>query len=801
MSLKTRILLILGVGNLLGSILFSALTLHSHWESALRSLDVRLIRAAHAAAFVANPEFHERLLQEADEIPPEIALKKVRDLDDLAEKMVVRKITALVMRGDRVFMSAFSGNRESEASSPYRLRDHELHGVSEPLKSAFAGEQPLCVYGNPEEGPCRCVLLPRKTSSGEKFVIAVEFPMESVHERFQELIGQYALQAFVFFLIPFVLLSYFFGRAASHLQQLSRFTTTLIDRNFSPDPETIAGVENIAREHQDEIGTISASLARMHSALGKHIAELEQATASREKMESEMRIAGDIQRSILPKRFPPHFLTDRVEMFATLRPAQGVGGDFFDFSLPDPGHLLLLAGDVSGKGTSAALFMALTTAYLKACGQQGLSPEEILRSTNRHLSRSNELSMFATVFCGLVDLDDGTLRFAVAGHNPAIIIGEGGPGFLPAGGMALGLSDRPEFFVGTASLGGGETLLLYTDGVPEAMNTGREFFSEERMFEVIRRCGDRSPHRLVTALTNEVNGFSRGVPQADDIMMMAIRLPRRAGGAEETLPASFRMKNSFDGYPAMNRFFEEFWEANSLPSAFRHDCMVVIEEAVSNVIRHGFPGGGEHEIRLGAGIVGGSLILEFEDQGVPFNPKNHVQPPPDLAQGRGTQGGWGIFLIRKLVSEMLYRRDGDRNILRLRMDLPTETQPDNDMQGVETMEIQETIKDSIAVLKIAGRIDTQSGSTLEQALERVLDRGYLKILLDFSLVEYITSGGLRVLLHYSKMVQPLGGALIPAAMSPEVKKVFQLTGFLAILHHFATVEEAEAKLRAWPDGA
>ena len=234
----------------------------------------------------------------------------------------------------------------------------------------------------------------------------------------------------------------------------------------------------------DEVGDLSHSFENMRLALKEYVANLATTTAAKERIESELKIAQTIQRSFLPKRFPPFPDRTEFDIYAELLAAKEVGGDLYDFFLLDEHRLFFSIGDVSGKGVPAALFMAVTKTLMKGVAEQHLSPSQVLAKVNHELYVDNEQMMFVTLFCGVLDLRTGELQYTNAGHLPPVLLNAAGQAAwveLPKGPV-LGVSEAPTYTTKTLQLKPQDTLLLYTDGVNEAMNTGQELFGDDRLF-------------------------------------------------------------------------------------------------------------------------------------------------------------------------------------------------------------------------------------------------------------------------------------------------------------------------------
>lgn len=175
---------------------------------------------------------------------------------------------------------------------------------------------------------------------------------------------------------------------------------------------------------KDEVGGLTRDFRVMRDSLNDHIRQLTETTAARERMESELNIAHDIQMSILPKIFPPFPTRDEFDLFALIVPAKEVGGDFYDFFQLTENRLCFVIGDVSGKGVPAALFMAVTKTLIKSFAREreDVTPEAILTHVNEELASDNDACMFVTLFCGMLNTKSGEILYANAGHNPPLVI-------------------------------------------------------------------------------------------------------------------------------------------------------------------------------------------------------------------------------------------------------------------------------------------------------------------------------------------------------------------------------------------
>ncbi|GHU41869.1 hypothetical protein FACS1894111_04850 [Clostridia bacterium] len=248
------------------------------------------------------------------------------------------------------------------------------------------------------------------------------------------------------------------------------------------------------------------------------------------KTESELNVASNIQRDMLPSIFPPFPQREEFDLSATMQPAKEVGGDFYDFFFVDDDHLALVMADVSGKGVPAALFMVIAKTILKNLAQSGLAVEEIMRRANEQLCENNQSGMFVTAFMGIYELPTGKFSFANAGHNPPYVRKTSGqfemlsvtPGFVLAGIEGMTLKHHETM------LKPGDVLYLYTDGVTEALNKHDELYGEIRLEAVLNKldCEKDSVDAMLQKVKDDLDHFANGTEQADDITMLMLRVKK-----------------------------------------------------------------------------------------------------------------------------------------------------------------------------------------------------------------------------------------------------------------------------------
>ncbi|OIQ49210.1 Phosphoserine phosphatase RsbU [Pseudodesulfovibrio hydrargyri] len=275
----------------------------------------------------------------------------------------------------------------------------------------------------------------------------------------------------------------------------------------------------------DEVGDLAESFKHMKTSLKEFIRDLTDTTAAKERIESELRIAREIQMGILPKLFPAFPDRREFEVFASIEPAKEVGGDLYDFFFVDETHFCFLVGDVSGKGVPAAFFMAVTKTLLKVVAERGLDPGDILTRVNADLSSENESCMFVTLFLAIIDIESGETRYANAGHNPPMFLPCGGkPEWIPPlGEPVAGIMEGMEYSTKVMTLKPGDLLFIYTDGVTEAMDPDGGLFGDDRLMAMLSAEKEPFAPKLVKDVGGAIRVFARGAEQSDDITMLAMQ--------------------------------------------------------------------------------------------------------------------------------------------------------------------------------------------------------------------------------------------------------------------------------------
>ena len=258
----------------------------------------------------------------------------------------------------------------------------------------------------------------------------------------------------------------------------------------------------------------------------KYIKAMQQEHSQLESIKGDLAVAQEIQQAILPRIFPP-FPEDanQMDIAASMNAAKDVAGDFYDFFRIDDDHIGFVIADVSGKGIPAAIFMAVSRTLIRATGIRGVKPSECITYINSLLAEESASNMFVTVFYGIYDIKTGDVTYTNAGHNPPYVAkADGSIVKLPLSkNIIAGFLKGYQFTEETLQLQHGDTLLLYTDGVTEAVDPDYNEYGEERLEALLKDTPQADCQQLIDAVKADVKVFANGAEQSDDITLLAIK--------------------------------------------------------------------------------------------------------------------------------------------------------------------------------------------------------------------------------------------------------------------------------------
>jgi sigma-B regulation protein RsbU (phosphoserine phosphatase) len=412
-----------------------------------------------------------------------------------------------------------------------------------------------------------------------------------------------------------------------------------------------------------EVGNLARSYISMVKDLESYVANLQNITAEKERINAELTLASHIQAHMLPCIFPPFPEHDEFDIYATMTPAKEVGGDFYDFFMVDETHLAVVISDVSGKGVPAALFMVISKTLIKNYAQMGMMPCEIFSTVNRLLCDGNDAGLFVASWLGILDLTTGKLTYANAGHNPPLLkSGNNEFTYLktPPSFVLAGMEDI-KYRQNEITLQPGDRLFLYTDGVTEATDAGKQLYGENRLLQFMNRYAQNTAADILHKLKEELDRFVGEAPQFDDITMLMLDYRNRNGGTkmdQRVFPAKEEALSEVIG------FIEAELERVSCPQNILMAISVAIEEVFVNIVHYAY-GEDRGDVKVGFEFEDSSRTAVFciSDKGIPFNPLQKPDPDITLSAEKREIGGLGIFIAKKTMDHVSYRYENGENIL------------------------------------------------------------------------------------------------------------------------------------------
>lgn len=463
-----------------------------------------------------------------------------------------------------------------------------------------------------------------------------------------------------FAVIGLTILAYIFfvGRVVTKpIGKLASFTKDITETGTFKD-------QRITLKTGDEIEQLGNSFNFMLDKLESYIANLSKITAEKERIGAELDIAKNIQASMLPCIFPAFPERREFDIYATMDPAKEVGGDFYDFFMVDERHLAIVMADVSDKGVPAALFMVIGKTLINDHTVPGKDLGEVFTEVNNMLCESNSEGLFITAFEGVLDLATGEFNFVNAGHEMPFILKAGGefepykirPGFVLAG------MENMKYRAGSITLGVGDKIFQYTDGVTEAANPQNELYGMDRLKNALNSVKSSAPAEILTAIKQDIDKFVADAPQFDDITMLCLEYKEKMD--EQNSDCEISVQAVPESIEKITAFVNAELEKLNCPPKTKKQIDIAVDEIFSNIAHYAYKHGeGGADIRLEKNDDPKSVTVIFTDSGMQYNPLEKSDPDITLSADEREIGGLGIYIVKKTMDEVKYERKDGKNIL------------------------------------------------------------------------------------------------------------------------------------------
>jgi sigma-B regulation protein RsbU (phosphoserine phosphatase) len=374
------------------------------------------------------------------------------------------------------------------------------------------------------------------------------------------------------------------------------------------------------------------------------------------QIESELNVATNIQTGMLPAIFPDYPGKKEFNIGASMVPAKEIGGDFYDFFFIDEDHFAFLIADVSGKGVPAALFMVVAKTLLKNDLCSDLSPSEAVQKANVQLCEGNDSNMFVTTWLGVLEISSGKLVYVNAGHNPPVIKrGEDDFDYLrDLSGFILAGRKKSKYREFTTYLFDGDRILLYTDGITEAMNLSNEQYGEKRLLACIRSDDERTKAgQIIEDVRTDVKKFTGEAEQSDDMTMLAVRI----SGKFDKITVQSNTAN-FD-------IISEFMSSKLKEQGYKGDIInkmnIVLDELYSNIVNYS----NSSNLTFGVSTYTNHITLQLEYGGVLYDITQAPKPDITLSAKDRPIGGLGLFIVSKIMDKVVYQEVKGKNRITL----------------------------------------------------------------------------------------------------------------------------------------
>ncbi len=447
-------------------------------------------------------------------------------LQDIKEASGLKYLYVVIPREEDYYYIWDAGD-PSEEEGVMDLGDADMYydGGDVHMKNAFQNSdvKEMMISDNPVYGWVASAFVPIYDSQGNPVALAsVDISIQKVINQIRDFLVMFVVIMGVIMIIAQGVFYYAMNRmVVSPIRKLDDLVYHFVQEQMKQGKTLNPNIYT-----NDEVGNLAASVHDMSREIALYMNQFEKSTKEKQKIQTELGVATQIQADMLPQDFPAYPDRHEFDIYAAMDPAKEVGGDFYDFFLVDEDHLALVMADVSGKGVPAALFMVISKTLIKNRTMMGGTPAEILKDVNLQLCENNEADLFVTVWLAIVELSTGKGIVCNAGHeHPALYHKDTNKYELQVyeHSPAVALMDFMEFENREFTVKPGDVIFIYTDGVPEATDAHDELFGTDRMIVALNQDPKAEPEQVLKNVRAAVDEFVGEAPQFDDLTMLAVK--------------------------------------------------------------------------------------------------------------------------------------------------------------------------------------------------------------------------------------------------------------------------------------
>ncbi len=490
---------------------------HTSWDLLSDQIDKRMESSVEFVAMLIGDDYFNRAVT-PDAISENEYFKNAKKLIHIADDIGFMNLYTLVKIDGKYHFTNNNG-----FTIPY-FNEYSEHWPNLALTSQDGKTR--FDEGSDSYGSSRSVIIRKTTTAGTDYLVGADVRLDSIaslnrHMFYQALV----VGAISFFMVGFF--SYVVSQLITRpLKGLNDYVLQIRRDGFATEHRIDPRLLPSSPDAGDETRVLAKNVDEMHTALVDSAHQLEETAAARERVESELRIAGKLQQSLLPG---PLDHPERCDVAGRMQPAKHAGGDLYDYFWLDDRRLCFMIGDVSGKGMPAAMFMSTCLTLFRAVTKPDAGKENditaMMHWVDRRLADHNEAFMFVTAIMGILDCESGEIVLCNGGHNPPVLLVQNKSRYLQLdGGVPVGVDAGKPFLPTRFQLHQGETILFYTDGVTEAMGVDGSFYGEQRLLEILdaKPSGGNVSTTIVETVFNDVLRFSSGRDLADDVTVLAV---------------------------------------------------------------------------------------------------------------------------------------------------------------------------------------------------------------------------------------------------------------------------------------